>query len=120
LIITSDPIVVYPDFNKKFTLVTEVICYASRSLESKELNYSTIEKELLAIYWATNYFRYCLYGRKYLIKTDHKPFVWLHNLKEPNLKLQRWKIQLNAFDFDLSFIKGKENALADGLSRIRE
>lgn len=133
ILITSDPIVVYPDFNKQFTIVTDasnyalgavlmqdnkVISYASRSLKNHELNYSTIEKELLAIYWSTKFFKYYIYGRKFIIKTDHRPLVWLNNLKEPNLKLQRWKVQLNEFDFDITFIKGKENALADGLSRI--
>lgn len=134
-LIKNEPVVVYPNFNKKFTLTTDasnyalgavlmqenrVICYASRVLKDSELNYSTIEKELLAIHWATHYFKYYLYGRKFTIKTDHRPLVWLNNLKEPNLKLQRWKIQLNEFDFDIEFIKGKENCLADGLSRIVE
>ncbi|CAD7001845.1 unnamed protein product [Ceratitis capitata] len=132
-LIKADPILIHPDFNKAFTLVTDasnfalgaallqtdkVISYASRSLNGHEKNYSTVEKELLAIVWATKYFRPYLFGRHFTIKTDHRPLIWLSNLKEPNAKLQRWKIKLNEFDFDINYIKGKENVIADGLSRL--
>ena len=43
---------------------------------------------------------------------------WLHSLKEPNCKLQRWRIRLNEYDFDIAYIKGKENQAADFLSRL--
>lgn len=133
LLITTDPILVYPDFAKKFTLTTDAsnfaigavlsqdnhpICYASRTLNEHECNYSTIEKELLAIVWAVKYFRPYLYGRKFMIKTDHKPLQWLHNLKEPNAKLQRWKIKLEEFNFDIEYLNGRENKVADALSRV--
>lgn len=132
-LIKNDPILVHPDFKKKFTLVTDAsnyalgavltqdnkaISFASRSLNDHEKKYSTIEKELLAIVWATKHFRPYLYGRSFVVKTDHKPLVWLNSLKEPNMKLQRWKIKLNEFDFIIEYIKGKENVVADGLSRI--
>jgi len=133
LLLQSDPILVHPDFSKQFTLITDAsnfalgavlmqqnktIAYASRSLNDHEKNYSTIEKELLGIVWAVKYFRPYLYGRKFTIKTDHRPLVWLNNLKEPNSKLQRWKIQLNEYDYEIDYIKGKENFVADELSRI--
>lgn len=43
---------------------------------------------------------------------------WLHKLKEPNAKLTRWKIRLSEYYFDIKYIKGKENQVADALSRI--
>ncbi|XP_055378909.1 putative actin-fragmin kinase DDB_G0287957 [Condylostylus longicornis] len=76
------------------------------------------EKELLAIVWATKYFRPYLYGTKFLIRTDHQPLKWLHSLKEPNAKLQRWRIRLNEYDFEIDYVKGKENRVADFLSRM--
>lgn len=134
LLITSEPILAYPNYEKLFVLTTDAsntalgavlsqkdhpICFASRTLNEHELNYSATEKELLAIVWSTRYFRPYLYGRKFLINSDHKPLQWLHNLKEPNQKLQRWKIKLNEFDFDIKHIPGRENHVADALSRIR-
>lgn len=95
------------------------ICFASRTLNEHELNYSTTEKELLAIVWATKYFRPYIFGRKFIINSDHRPLQWLHNLKEPNAKLQRWKIRLNEYNFDIKYIPGKENHVADALSRVK-
>lgn len=132
-LLKNDPILIHPDFDKTFTLVTDAsnfalgavlmqgnraVSFASRTLNGHEKNYSTIEKELLAIVWATKYFRPYLFGRRFVIKTDHRPLVWLNNIKEPNAKIQRWKIKLNEFDFDINYIKGKENVVADGLSRL--
>lgn len=82
------------------------------------MNYSTIEKELLAIVWATSQFRHYLYGRKFTLNTDHKPLVWLSSLKEPNSKLIRWKIKLNEYEFNICHVQGKDNKVADALSRI--
>ncbi|XP_055381890.1 probable polyketide synthase 39 [Condylostylus longicornis] len=76
------------------------------------------QKELLAIVWATKYFRPYLYGTKFLIRTDHQPLKWLHSLKEPGAKLQRWRIRLNEYDFEIDYVKGKENRVADFLSRM--
>lgn len=94
------------------------ICFGSRTLNEHEIQYSTIEKELLAIVWATKYYRPYLFGQKFTIRTDHQPLKWLSSLKEPNSKLQRWRIRLNEYDYDIEFIKGKDNTVADFLSRI--
>lgn len=132
-LITEHPVLRYPDFKKKFVLTTDASqyaigavlsqedhpnCFASRTLNEHEIRYSTIEKELLAIIWATKYFRPYLFGQKFIIRTDHQPLVWLSSLKEPNSKLQRWKIKLNEFDYDIEYVKGKDNKVADFLSRI--
>lgn len=133
-ILTNDPILVYPDFSKIFTLTTDAsnyalgavlsqndrpICFGSRTLNEHEINYSTIEKELLAIVWATKYFRPYLFGRKFIIETDHKPLTWLFSIKEPNSKLVRWRLKLSEFDYEIRYKKGTKNGNADALSRIR-
>lgn len=136
-LLTNDPILQYPDFNKEFILTTDAsnlaigavlsqgpvgsdkpICYASRTLNDSEINYSTIEKELLAIVWATKYFRPYLFGRKFKILTDHKPLQWIMNIKEPNSRLTRWRLKLSEYDYTVIYKKGKYNTNADALSRI--
>ena len=136
-ILMNDPLLQYPDFTKPFNLTTDAsnfalgailsqgpigsdkpIAYASRTLNEHEQNYSTIEKELLAIVWATKYFRPYIYGTKFKIITDHKPLTWLFSLKEPNSKLIRWRLKLEEFDYELIYKKGKINTNADALSRV--
>lgn len=136
-LLVNDPILQYPNFEEPFILTTDAsnyaigailsqgkvigsdlpISYASRTLNQHEINYSTIEKELLAVIWATKYFRPYLYGRKFKIVTDHKPLQWLFALKEPNSKLVRWRLKLEEFDFEIIYKKGKLNSNADALSR---
>nr|WPN07710.1 ORF3 [Ectropis grisescens TED virus] len=136
-LLTNDPILQYPDFEKEFILTTDAsnfalgailsqgpigsdrpIAYASRTLNASEINYSTIEKELLAIVWGTKYFRPYLFGRKFKVLTDHKPLQWVMNLKEPSSRLTRWRLRLSEFDFTPIYKQGKLNTNADALSRI--
>ncbi|KAJ3654355.1 hypothetical protein Zmor_013548 [Zophobas morio] len=123
-ILINHPILQYPDFSRPFILTTDAsnvalgavlsqgqlgedkpIAYASRTLNETEQKYSTIEKELLAIVWATKYFRPYLYGRKFTIYTDHRPLQWLFSLKEPNSKLVRWRLKLEEYDYDIVYKK---------------
>lgn len=136
-ILMNDPILQYPDFSKPFVLTTDAskfaigavlsqgpigkdlpIAYASRTLNPAEINYSTIEKELLAIVWAVKYFRPYLFGVRFKVVTDHKPLRWLFSLKEPNSKLVRWRLKLAEYDYEIIHKKGKLNTNADALSRV--
>lgn len=134
--LTSEPILQYPDFNREFVLTTDAsnfaigailsqgkigedlpIAYASRTLNKSECNYSTTERELLAIVWATKHFRSYLYGRKFKIVTDHRPLTWLFSVKDPGSKLIRWRLKLEEFDYEIIYKPGKVNSNADCLSR---
>ena len=135
--LTTAPILQYPDFTKPFVLTTDAsgkaigavlsqgkigqdlpIAYASRILNKAEENYSTIEKELLAIVWATQHFRPYVYGTKFKIVTDHKPLTWLFNVKDPGSRLMRWKLKLAEYDYTIEYKAGKTNKNADALSRM--
>lgn len=137
-LLTNAPLLQFPDHTKPFILTTDAsnvalgavlsqgpigqdkpVAYASRTLSDTESRYSTIEKELLAVVWATKHFRPYLYGRKFDIYTDHKPLEWLNSLKEPNSKLMRWRLKMQEFDYNIKYKKGKLNANADSLSRIK-
>lgn len=74
---------------------------------------------MLAIVWATKYFRSYLYGRRFKIQTDHRPLNWLMSLKEPNSKLVRWRLKLEEFNHDIEYKPGRINSNADALSRIQ-
>jgi hypothetical protein len=135
--LTSKPILQYPDFTREFILTTDAsnhglgavlsqgeigkdlpIAYASRNLNSAEKNYTTSEKELLAIVWGIKHFRPYLYGRKFKIASDHRPLVWIMNVKDPGSRLLRWRIQLEEYEYEIVYKKGALNTNADALSRI--
>lgn len=136
-LITEPPILQYPDFSKNFILTTDAsnkalgavlsqgavgkdlpIAFASRTLSKAEQNYSTTEKELLAITWATKYFRPYLYGTKFTIVTDHKPLTHIFGIKDPGTRLTNLRLKLEEYNFNIIYKSGKNNTNADGLSRM--
>lgn len=119
--LTTEPVLVNPDFRKPFVLQTDAsytAIGAALSQLSREQIYSTIQKELLAIVWAIGALSYYLDGRKFTIETDHNPLTWLNKMKDKNQRLLRWSLALQPYSFSLKYRKGKQNANADGLSRI--
>lgn len=134
--ICQPPILQYPQFDKTFIITTDAskeaisavlsqgeigndlpIAFASRTLIDAETRYSATELELLAIVWGVEYFRPYVYGRKFIIFTDHKPLCWVMQVKEPNSRLIRWKLRLSSYDFTIVYKAGKANCVADCLSR---
>jgi hypothetical protein len=136
-LLTTAPLLQYPDFTKPFVLTTDAsnealgavlsqgpvgsdlpIAYASRTLIGPEKDYSTIDKELLSIVWACKYFRHYILGRRITIVTDHRPLTWIFNVKDPSSRLLRWRLKLQEFDYEVKYKKGSSNTNADALSRI--
>lgn len=98
--------------------VEKPISYISKGYKKGELNKPIIEKELLAIHFAITTLRPYLYGTKFLVKSDHRPLVYLYGMKDPASKLTRIRLELEEYDFEVIHIPGKSNVVADALSRI--
>lgn len=134
----SPQILQYPDFSKPFVLTCDAsgiacgavlaqqingvdmpVAYASKTFTKGESHKPTILKELTAIHWAIKHFHCYLYGQeKFLVKTDHRPLIYLFSMKDPTSKLTRMRLDLEEYNFDIIYIKGKDNVCADALSRI--
>ncbi|XP_043816094.1 uncharacterized protein LOC122724627 [Manihot esculenta] len=95
-----------------------VIHYASCTLDAAQCNYSTTEKELLAVVFALEKFRSYLLGTKVIIYSDHAALRYLIKKKESKPRLVRWILLLQEFDLKIRDKKGKENLVADHLSII--
>ncbi|XP_063381271.1 uncharacterized protein K02A2.6-like [Cydia fagiglandana] len=98
------------------------VAFASRSLTPAEKNYSQIHREALSIIYCMKKFHQYLYGRKFVLRTDHKPLVSIFgpNAGIPTMtasRMQRWAVILSAYDYEIEYIKTNENC-ADGLSRL--
>jgi hypothetical protein len=87
--------------------------YWSRGLKSAERNYSTPEKECLAIVWAVMQLRPYLEGNYFVIQTDHNSLRWVLNLSDAHGRLARWRLRLLEFDFEVQYAPGKEHHGAD-------
>ena len=66
--------------------------------------------------FAIKTFRNCIYGNKFTIVTDHKPLLWLKSA-DNNTRVQKWRLKLSDYEFDIVYKPGKQNANADELSR---
>ena len=93
------------------------ITFASVAFNAAESNYCTLEKELSAIRWAVKTFRPFLFGVSFVIHTDHRPLVYLYNMQIVNARLARTLQELAEYDFVIVYTPGKDNVVADALSR---
>ena len=96
----------------------KVIAYGSRMLTSAEEGYSTTEKECLGVVHFVREYRHYLLGRRFTIVSDHRPLVWLKNMREPTGRLGRWALKLSEFDYEIKYRAGRKNENADALSRL--
>lgn len=137
ILLKSLPVLAYPDWTKEFIVTVDSsifacgevlsqiidghdkpISYISKTYKKGELNKPIIEKELLAIHFAITTLRPYLYGTKFTVRSDHRPLVYLYNMKDPSSKLTIIRLDLEEYYFEIIHIKVKDNVVADALSRI--
>nr|GEU36551.1 reverse transcriptase domain-containing protein [Tanacetum cinerariifolium] len=94
------------------------IHYASKTITDLESNYTTTEKEMLAIVYAFEKFRSYLIMNKSIVHTDHSTLKYLFAKKDAKARLLRWVLLLQEFDFKVLDTKGAENLAVDHLSRL--
>lgn len=133
----TDVVLKFPNFEEIFYVTTDAsdvaigavlsqgdlpndrpICFFSRTLNDCQKRYSTIQKELLAIVEAIKAFRVYLYGRFFVLITDHKPLCYLFNMKDCGSRLFRQRLELMDYNFKILHRAGTQNTVADALSRI--
>ena len=95
-----------------------VIYYASKTPNDAQLNYSTIENELLAVVFALDKFRSYLLGSKVLVYSNHTALKYLLSKKDAKSRLIRWILLLQEFDIEIRDKKGSKNVVADHLSKL--
>lgn len=125
-----------PDLNKNFTLRTDAsdtgegavllqeiagemvpVAYASKKLNKSQCRYSVMERECLAVVWEVLKSEPYLYGKEFIIETDHQPLTCLRKSKVANERIMRWALALQPYRYRLQVIKGTDNVGADYLSR---
>ena len=92
----------------------------SRALTETEQGYSNIERELLAIAFALGRLNHYTFGRTITVQSDHQPLqnIWKKSLVSVSPRLQRLLLRLAHYDINIEFRRGKENVIADALSRV--
>ena len=135
----NSPILITPDSSKQFRLYVDAsdeaagavlmqeinfvdhpISFYSKKFTKCQKNYSTKEKECLALPLALQYFDVYLNTTVHpiVVYTDHNPLTFIHKMKNKNQKLTQWSLMLQEFDLEIYHVKGRDNIIADALSRI--
>ena len=134
--VSTAPVLIIPDPTLPYTLVTDASGYAigaalcqdhgnglqpcayrSRKMNDHERNYPVHEQELLSIIDALREWRHYLLGNRFTVITDHRSLQYLSTQDKLSARQTRWSEFLQQFDFQIQYRPGRDNAIADGLSR---
>lgn len=136
-IFINKPFVIQPNLNETFYLNTDcsskflsgILCqkvdgklrpikFFSRRLKNTQQKYAATKLELLAIIESVRYFKDYLYGKQFIILSDHMPLKYHLKLSNPAPMIARWLIELSEYSFQFEHIQGVNNWFADYLSRV--
>ena len=135
-ILSTSPVLSLPDLSLTFIVRTDAsskgiggvllqesysdilpISFVSRKLLDREQKFSTIERECLAIVWCIDKLSRYLWGKSFILETDHRPLTFLASSAYKNKRIMRWSLLLQEFSFEVRPISGEKNTMADLLSR---
>lgn len=137
-IVTSDQVLILPDYNKEFIVTTDASGYAigaslqqmdevskrlrpiaffSKKLSDQEKRWAVYEQELLSIVLSLEEWRHYLVGRKFKLITDHQSLIHLKKQQHLSRKQSHWVERLSDFDYEAEYLPGRSNVVADALSR---
>ena len=139
-LLSTDPVLRAPDFNQPFSMMTDAsdvgagavltqkdaegidrpISFFSKKFSKSQKNYSTVEKETLSMILALEHFGVYVSGSQFplTVFTDHNPLTFLNKMKNRNQRLSRWSLLLQEYDLKIQHIAGRDNVIADALSRV--
>ena len=139
-VLSNEPVLKAPDFGKTFSLhvdasdvgsgavlqqtgedgVVHPVCYFSKKFSGSQTRYSTIEKEALSLVLAINHFNVYLCDTPYPVQvfTDNNPLTFIAKMKNKNQRVTRWSLILQEYNIEIQHVRGKDNLVADALSRV--
>ena len=134
-LLTSTPILQAPDFKKEFVLfvdasdrgiggmlgqeydgIVKPVAYMSKKLLRHQKGYSVVEKEAFGLMKCLEKFEVYLDG-KVTVYSDHNPLKFVESMKLKNARLARWALSLQGRNLEIRHVPGKQNVVADALSR---
>ena len=130
--LTTTPILIVPDRRQGYTVYCDasraglgcvliqserVVAYGSRQLKNHEQNYPIHDMDLVAVVFALKIWRHYLYGEVFEMYSDHKSLKYIFTQRDLNMRQRRWMEFLEDYDFTFHYHPGKENVVADALSR---
>jgi hypothetical protein len=131
-VLSTCPVLALPDFSQPFFLECDAsgvgigavlmqgghpIVFVSRNLNKLERLYPIYDKEMLTIMHALTKFRQYLVGSRFVVKIDHNSLKYFLDQKDLSERQQKWVSKIQAFDFDIEYVKGKRNVVAYALSK---
>lgn len=122
LVVDASDIAIGAVVQQKITNIWQPLGFFSVKLSNAQTKYSTYDRELLAAYSAVKHFRYMLEGRIFTLFTDHKPLIFAlkQNPEKASPRQFRHLDYISQFTTDIQHISGKDNIVADTLSRVDE